>query len=145
MCQAQASLSDMLKLYLLRDYMTEDVTLGRIFNPDDNFHFQTLELPWLDNQINISCIPEGTYTCRRDFYNRGGYEAFEVTDVEGRSEIKFHIGNWVKDIKGCIAIGSKRYINNEPMITDSRIAFNSFMQYLEYKKISELELEIMEL
>lgn len=134
-----------MKLYLLRDYITEDVNIGRIFNPEDRFHLQTLELPDRQNHPNISCIPEGSYTCIRDFYNRGGYETFEIMDVPHRSDIKFHIGNWVKDVLGCVAVGSNRYINKEPMITGSRIAFNEFMKYMEDKKISEFQLEIIKL
>ncbi len=30
----------------------------------------TLELPWRDNQRNISCIPAGSYTCRQRISNR---------------------------------------------------------------------------
>ena len=31
----------------------------------DNLNLFTLELPWKDNQRNISCIPAGYYFCNR--------------------------------------------------------------------------------
>ena len=41
-----------MKLYLLRDYKNNEITLGRLFNPVDNFQVHTLELPWKDNAKN---------------------------------------------------------------------------------------------
>ena len=134
-----------MKLFLVRDYMTNEVTLGRMFNPDDNFHVHTLELPWYGNARRISCIPKGIYTCVLDFYNKGGYAAFEVVDVTDRSEIKIHIGNWAKDVLGCIAVGNKRSTGIGPMVGNSRVAFNELMDYMKENEIKKFELEIVEL
>ena len=131
-----------MKLYLLRDYRTEHVTIGRLFDPNTNFHIHTLELPWRDNQRRISCIPTGKYKCKLDFYNRGGYKAFQVMDVPDRSEIKIHIGNWTKNVLGCIATGRARMVKGD-MITSSKTAFNEFMNYT--KDVVGFELEILDL
>lgn len=62
-----------------------------------------LELPWKDNAVNISCIPKGIYTCSlRPFYNTTQYQ---VLNVEGRSGIFIHSGNYYHDILGCILVG----------------------------------------
>lgn len=136
-----------MKLYLLRDYKTPEVRLGRLFSVEDNFHIHTLELPWLDNKPRISCIPPSTYICKRDFYHKGGYAAFEIMDVPDRSDIKIHIANWTKDIQGCVAVGMSRHLNTldlqVPMVSSSRTAFNELMDYVSDE--DEFELEIIEI
>ena len=89
-------------------YYLPDVTLSRVYVYEiGNFVFQCLgaENPWHDNAQGQSCIPAGRYRMKRDFYNRGGYEAFEVLDVPNRSEIKIHIGNGPADVLGCLVVG----------------------------------------
>lgn len=64
----------------------------------------TCEDPWNDNQVNISCIPAGTYECIPVDSPRFG-PTYEVQDVEGRSLIRFHAGNSILDTEGCILLG----------------------------------------
>ena len=120
----------MKKLILLRDYMTKDMTMGRLFNPEDSFHIFTLELPWLNNKVRESCIPADTYRCEMDYYHRGGYKAYQVDNVPNRTEIKIHVGNFTKDILGCIALGKTRDIK-APMVGNSRSAYTKFMKYMD--------------
>lgn len=67
----------------------------------------TVERPWLNNERSISCIPEGRYTCSPRFYNKGGYDAIEITQVPGRTNVLLHKGNTMHDLAGCIAITAK--------------------------------------
>lgn len=67
----------------------------------------TVERSWLNNERSISCIPEGRYSCTPRFYNKGGYEAIEITKVPGRTNILMHKGNTLHDLAGCIAITAK--------------------------------------
>ena len=126
-----------MKLYLLRDYVNNEITLGRLFNPIDNFQVHTLELPWKDNAKNISCIPKGEYIAELDYY-----PAYELRSVPERTEIKIHIGNYPKDVKGCIAIGSERDVPSQ-MIKQSRRAYEKFMEYT--KSDNSFALEIIEI
>jgi hypothetical protein len=68
-------------------------------------HMFTGEEESRGNKPRVSCIPAGTYVCKRRMYNKGGYETFEVTGVPGRSLILFHKGNTEEDIEGCILLG----------------------------------------
>ena len=129
-----------LKATLIREIMRPDVTLGEIKFEDGGYEAQTLELPWEDNAPYVSCIPEGTYTCKRDFYNRGGYECFEVTNVPNRTDIKIHIGNYIHNFLGCIGLGTARDVKR-PAIWHSKKAFDAFMDYL--KGVDEFELTIV--
>ena len=63
----------------------------------------TIELPWLRNQRNVSCIPEGRYELRKRFIKKFGLHLL-VVDVPDRSWILIHPANDAKtQLKGCIA------------------------------------------
>ena len=63
----------------------------------------TIELPWLQNQHNISCIPEGRYELRKRFVQKFGLHLL-VADVPERSWILIHPATDAKtQLKGCIA------------------------------------------
>lgn len=90
-------------LQLVRWSLAPFPTLGRFFH-DGDFICYALELPWKDNQPNVSCIPLGTYSLHPGtFKNR--YPDYEVEGVPGRFAIEIHRANWPKEIKGCIAPG----------------------------------------
>lgn len=74
---------------------------------------RTLELPWLNNQKNISCIPEDCYeVVKRTSKGRGDH--FHIINVPDRTWILIHSGNYAgtvnpstghPDIQGCILVG----------------------------------------
>lgn len=83
----------------------------------------SLELPWRDNQRNISCIPTGSYTGRvldteaELSTTRFDYKCIAIDNVPERSGIKIHIANYVHQIRGCIIPGKgRRDIDNDGII-----------------------------
>ena len=50
-------------LLIIRNTFTEVSTIGKLYL-NGEWLCDTLENPYLDNQRNISCIPEGEYTVR---------------------------------------------------------------------------------
>jgi hypothetical protein len=102
-------------IVIIRDYQ-EKQTKGEamvVLKDVDPYQFKTLELPWLNNQRRISCIPEGQYKCVKHKSPKFG-NSFWVKDVPGRSEILIHVGNYaasknpktgVPDTLGCILPG----------------------------------------
>lgn len=96
----------------------------------------TLELPWLNNTHEISCIPEGVYECQK----RSGRVTldgasrpivYEVQDVPNRTGILIHPGNTAKDTHGCILVGREyTEIDRQPAIGDSQIGFAAFQYVL---------------
>ncbi len=70
------------------------------------FVCKTLELPWKDNQQNISCIPTGKYKVKKRTSEKYG-EHFHVLGVPNRSYILIHPANFVRQLRGCIAPGEK--------------------------------------
>ena len=78
----------------------KNYTIGKLMLPDDSL-FYSLELPWRNNEINVSCIPEGEYIFKRDFTGRQTY--FKVLDVENRTHIEMHPARNTSQLMGCIA------------------------------------------
>jgi hypothetical protein len=64
----------------------------------------TLELPWLENKPEISCIPPGLYPCARHESQKFG-RVWMLQNVPARSAILIHAGNTIKDTQGCILAG----------------------------------------
>lgn len=90
-----------MELALLRTYH-ENGTNGELWNGEQMICC-TIELPWLQNRQNVSCIPEGRYELvKRNTKERGDH--LHVVDVPDRSWILFHpANNALLELKGCIA------------------------------------------
>lgn len=91
----------------------------------------TLERPWLDNRKGESCIPDGTFVCRRVHSPKFGV-TFEVI-VPGRDAILFHCGNLMSDSHGCIILGEQF----EPLIGQAGVAVSkkAFAEFLDRTKL----------
>ena len=105
-----------------------------------NFTCFTLELPWKNNKPNISCIPKGEYEVVIRISPRRG-KTYHVTQVEGRSYILIHSGNFAGDeskglkthVKGCILLGKYHgSLENQRAVLQSRLTIGAFMNFLDY-------------
>lgn len=90
---------------LYRTYL-EDKTVGVLVFPNGDTVF-TLERPWLDNKVSVSCIPEGQYRVKRD--KTGRWQWYAIQDVPGRTFIEIHPANKVSHLEGCIGLGKGWY------------------------------------
>ncbi|SDX73951.1 DUF5675 family protein [Flavobacterium degerlachei] len=63
----------------------------------------TIELPWLQNQQRVSCIPEGEYVLQKRFSPKFKWH-LHLQNVPGRDFILIHPANDAKkELLGCIA------------------------------------------
>lgn len=130
----------MLKLKLVRHYSPKHKMGTHGVLQGLSREFFTVENPWQDNEVGKSCIPEGKYICRPRRYNKGGYDAYEITNVPGRTHILFHIANTHEDVLGCIGVGNDLgFVKGAWAVTASGAAFADFMKELDNR---EFELEI---
>lgn len=79
-------------------------------------NLKTLELPWLENQHNISCIPAGTYHVEMHPFHTT--EMYQIMNVPNRTGIFQHPANFTSDILGCQAIGEQFGDINGDGLTD---------------------------
>lgn len=102
----------------------------------------TAELPWLDNEPNVSCIYDGVFLCVRVKSPKYG-DTFEITNVRGRSNILFHKLNIpLKESEGCIGVGEKfEDVNGQDAIQDSKHGYDEFMELM--KGVDSFALEII--
>lgn len=86
---------------IIRDYHPSG-TNGDIY-VNDHFICHCIELPWRDNQRQISCIPEGRYEIRKRSTQKWPDHIY-VANVPNRSGILFHPANNADtQLQGCIA------------------------------------------
>jgi Family of unknown function (DUF5675) len=129
-------------LKLSRDYC-KNFTIGRLTLNLNNKTQQwcTLELPWLDNSKNRSCIPENIYQCEIYSSKKFGLTRI-IKQVENRTGILFHAGNTTADTNGCILIGKHfSYLDNKIFLYQSKIATQEFLFSLKDFKSVQIKIE----
>ena len=90
-----------MELTLFRKYY-ENGTNGRLYH-GEFLACYTIELPWLQNRRNVSCIPEGRYRISKRFTDERGWHLY-IANVSGRDGIVVHPANdALKELRGCIA------------------------------------------
>ena len=117
------------------DHGTEGILLT------GDFSCKTLELPWRDNQRQISCIPPGEYNVEMRLSNKYG-RVYWVRKVPNRTYILIHSGNYAGDVSknfkshvmGCILLGKVHgYLAGQRAVLNSRISVRAFMRNMEYQ------------
>jgi len=90
----------------------------------ENLSLWTLECPWRDNQIFVSCVPDGSYPLVA-FDSPEHPDTWVLTPVPGRTGILIHVGNKIEDTQGCILPG---------LTQDNGVVWNSLdaMRMLNY-------------
>lgn len=132
-----------MKVSLKRFHRDSAVTLGVLKIQDhDHRPLYTLENPWKENIPSVSCIPQGEYQCC-PFNGNKFKNVYEIENVEGRTYILFHKGNYEHDTKGCIlpGLGIDSSLH-ESMVTHSVSAMNELKRIIGQHTFT---LNIMEL
>ena len=114
-------------------------TFGRILLP--GLILFTGELPWRENESNVSCIPPGEYQCSWTFSARFHRGMYLVQSVPSRTGIRFHSANlmgekppWKAQLNGCVALGEKLgWIDGQKAVLVSRPAIDKFERLMDRK------------
>lgn len=124
-------------LSLIRDIPGDRQTKGRLFVLDNTgktlFECFTLELPWRENQRNVSCIPAGRYPVIPRFSERFKHH-LHLLNVPGRDLILIHEANFVDQLRGCIAVGDRRMDLNGDGLKDISNSVRTKNRLLEFIK-----------
>ena len=135
----------MSSIIITRHAYLPNVTLGWLSFAGKSF--ATLERPWIPAQdhkggtLRESCIPDGTYALRNHSSERFK-NVWALTNEEldvhympaskGRSAILIHVGNRVRDVVGCIALGlAHGTLEGEHAVMNSLAAIIDFRAALE--------------
>jgi len=110
----------MINLWSIERWYRDSCTLGILTVGE--FKCFTLELPWEKNEENVSCIPGGTYRFfKRNSPTNG--RVIELRDVENRTYVQVHSGNYTRQIRGCVLVGeSIKFLDGDgiPDVTNSK-------------------------
>ena len=119
------------KIKIKRAYY-EDCTIGRLWCGD--FQCFTLELPFLDNASNVSCIyPAEAYKGTKHESPSNG-SVIAINNVLDRTHVQVHSGNYTSQIRGCILVGdSIKFLNNDkiPDVTNSKNTLKQLLALLD--------------
>lgn len=120
-----------MNITLIRDISDPEVTEGEIFDDQGNKICESLELPNLGNEPEISCIPEGQYSFTKLVSGKLGL-VYRLSDVPGRELIDLHSANITPELRGCICVGLTRGTLNYqgkiyPAVLNSRAALAKLM------------------
>jgi hypothetical protein len=136
------------KYIIIDRYSNEkEQTIGMFYLLDEETQsvmkkWHSMELPWLDNQQNISCIPTGNYKAVIHYSPTFG-KCLWIKDVEGRSEILIHAANFYFDLLGCIGIGKDLVdIDGDSYIdvTSSRDSLTELMELLDNQTVVDIDI-----
>ena len=124
-----------MKVFTMLRYYQKGFTLGSMFLNEIPL-VNTFELPWVNNDHNLSCFPKGVYPALYVNSPKHGW-VYELQDVPGRAEVQLHIGNDLADTLGCVLVGKYHGLvwKGRPWarkstvgVLESRVAFNEFMK-----------------
>lgn len=125
---------------LIRLSTSEEGTFGKITAKGKTWF--TGELPWQENQAEVSCIPTGRYKGEWTWSPRLKRKLYTVLSVPRRSGIRIHSANlmgdrnrgFISQLRGCIALGKKLgRMDGQKCILLSATALREFEAILEYK------------
>jgi hypothetical protein len=135
-----------MRILIEREHYGDKQTLGTLYlydGPRLVYKCKTLELPWKNNQRNVSCIPKGTYKARivpnSPSFN---YTHIDVLDVPNRTFIKIHRGNFYHQILGCILVGTEwRDIDGDGLldVVSSKEALDNILE-LSNEEIESIQI-----
>lgn len=110
--------------YLRRNEEIGDGTFGTFLTEFKVPLFLTVEPNKPDRMV------KGEYHCKRSWYNKGGYETFEIV-VSGHTHVLFHKGNTEDDTRMCVIVGEQfESLHGKTAILRSWKAFDEFMSLL---------------
>ncbi|MDA8155582.1 MAG: DUF5675 family protein [Actinomycetota bacterium] len=129
-----------MKFKLIRTTTGPGGTFGILHHEDGAPFLLTCELPWKDNQAQVSCIPAGVYQVQMQFSPHFQRTLPHVLNVPGREAVEMHAGNTIRDIKGCIALGAQfGILAGLPAVVLSQDALKAFLGNIGGEKEFTLE------
>lgn len=136
-----------MNLKLIRKQYRFDGIFSELRDESGNLVAVTLEHAYPNDHGGFEPkIPVGVFTCVRGAHRLRGmaqdFLTFEITGVEGHSNLLFHWGNYNHDSEGCILVGKDEVqIQNVEMIEHSKDTFKNLMEL--QKDVDTFSLQVM--
>ena len=134
-----------MQVTVVRIERSEECTLGVMF-VEGRVVCWTLEPPWRDNKVNVSCVPVGMYVGTKIVSEDHGVTLW-LNEVPGRGEILLgHVGNSVTDTHGCVLVGSRPgWVRGERWLFESTKAMTAYRVAMFDLKVGDVaEVDVRE-
>jgi hypothetical protein len=151
------------KLLLRREpkQPSADCTLGLLLIPEASLTLCTMECPWIPSPTckgglkDESCVPVGVYQLVKHESKEHGrtwalvnhdldvvhYEGDDHDPDEDRATCLLHVGNYVRNVKGCIGVGLAHALTNgEHWVTSSTRAMDRLRMAVPWTNDHSLEI-----
>lgn len=102
-------------------------TLGKIIINGSLEGF-SLEPPWVHNQQNISCIPQGVYPYHKYMSEKYNRQCIALHHIPGREFISIHQGNKPEETEGCILPGRNIGVS---YVKDSNLGLDDILERID--------------
>ena len=132
-----------MKIEIKRDIKGNTYTAGKMYV--DGRHFaDTLEpraIDWSKEEKTLgkTAIPEGTYKVEMRYSTKFKTQMPYVQNVPHFDGIMLHVGNSVRDSRGCILVGTRTFPS---VLTQSRKAVNRLILLMEEHKGESVTLTV---
>jgi hypothetical protein len=123
----------MSKITAQRTYFN-DCTLSRVRIDGIDFQCFLIGLPWLGNEQEESCIPEGEYEYEVKESPRLGRPVIWILNVPNRTNIQWHPANYTRQLLGCEAPGdSIKFLDDDgtPDVTNSTKTLDKLLSVID--------------
>ena len=123
----------------IKTWQMDDCTLGILTYGE--FKCFTLELPWKNNEKNISCIPRALAYQGEKHESTSNGSVVAINNVLNRTHIQIHSANFLRQLKGCIAVGdSIKFLDGDslPDVTNSKNTLKKLLAILPSKFMIEI-------
>lgn len=124
--------------FKLITFSNDKCTVGNWYH-DDELICHTMELPWIQNEKGISCIPAGLYNLKprkspsqgNTFYLENEKYGVSLSNDTMRTYIQIDVANKASELRGCIAVGSEFGIHTgEQCVINSKETKSILMELL---------------
>ena len=128
-----------MKMTLVRKVFAKDRTLGELYLEGIGYFCDTLEphcIDWSKEKkvAGKTAIPEGRYKVKVGWSQRSGRNVPWLKKVPHFKDIQIHVGNFPKDTRGCILVGTR----NKNILVGSRVVFSKLMGKLQFENDIEI-------
>lgn len=118
----QVAAQESFDIRIERNYRGEDCTSGYL-SVNGTVKMYAIELPWKNNQPDISSVPVGKYKGILRYDHQDAWR-IELVGVPNRKNVQIHVGNYVADSQGCVLVGADVDVDKLCVVKNSKKAYS---------------------
>lgn len=106
-------------LVINRKFQHDNCVMG-VLTVQEEIIAYTIEMPWPDDNNDSTCIAPGTYS-GTIHYEKANSWMIELDSVPGRTGVQIHMGDYGRDVPGCILVGANAVVERCVLVNSSLV------------------------